>query len=995
MTRTLSSVLLFLTALPGIVRAEKTIIHTAEKPLPPEEAAATMEVPEGFQVTLFAGEPDLKQPIGFCIDDRGRIWVAEAFQYPNHTDQPAADRIVIFEDTDNDGRHDKRTVFYEGLNYVTGIEVGFGGAWVMSPPYFYFIPDRDGDDVPDGKPEVVLDGFGNHSNAHNLANGFAWGPDGWLYGTHGRTNWSMIGKPGTPEEERARFDGGVWRYHPVRKVWEPFADGTTNPWGIDWDDYGQGFVTNCVNPHLFHVIQGAHYEPWRGRKSSEFAYQRIDTIADHRHFVGGDDIRSGLGSDAEDIAGGGHAHCGTMVYLGDNWPKEYRNGIFMNNIHGRRINHDIPKPLGSGYTASHGSDLMRSQDPWYMGVTLRYGPDGGVFISDWSDTGECHSYQNTQRETGRLFKITYGQPKKPDYDLATMNPWELAQLQLHRNDWWVRHARRELQERAAAGEDLGKARAVLLRVLTEGTHSIPQRLRALWALHVIGGIDEDFLREQLANPNEHLRAWSVRLLCETPPPNGKTLEQFALMARHDSSPVVRLELACALQRLSLDAAWPIAEALSQRAEDINDQNLPLMVWYGVEPLVHDDPDRFLALAENSRIPLLRTHAAHRIASLTGEAQQHGIEGIVRLLGEHDDPEFRNDLFAGLFDGFAGRRTVPAPANWSQTYAALQAGGELPEAAVRLALLFDDPAALADIEKIAGDPSADPARRQTALKALIDRRPEKLEPLLFSLLADETMAPLAIRGLAEYDAPDTAGEILERFSTLSTEARQDALQTLASRPAWATALLDAVDSGEVERRAITAFTVRQMSTLKDPALQKRIEANWGGQRPTSGEKAKLLDKLRKELTPETLAAADPSQGRAIFQRTCFACHRLYDEGGSIGPDLTGSQRQNLDYLLENIIDPSLVVSKDFRLNTLTTANGRTVGGFIVSENENAITVQSLNEQIVIPATEVVKREEMKTSMMPEGLLLTLTDEEVRDLIAYLSGTQQAPLPPPVH
>ncbi len=124
---------------------------------------------------------------------------------------------------------------------------------------FYFIPDRDGDDRPDSEPQVLLDGFGNHANAHNMANGFAWGPDGWLYGTHGRTNWSMIGRPGAPDDERVRFDGGVYRYHPVRHVWEPYADGTTNPWGIDWDDYGQSFICNCVNPHLFHVIPGARY----------------------------------------------------------------------------------------------------------------------------------------------------------------------------------------------------------------------------------------------------------------------------------------------------------------------------------------------------------------------------------------------------------------------------------------------------------------------------------------------------------------------------------------------------------------------------------------------------------------------------------------------------------------------------------------------------------------------------------------------------------------
>ena len=410
-------------------------------PLAPDEAAQTMVVPEGFRVTLFAGEPDVQQPIGFCIDDRGRLWVAEAYNYPNHGDRPG-DRIIILEDADGDGRFDKRSVFFEGLNYVTGIEVGFGGAWVMSPPILYFIPDKNGDDQPDSEPVLLLDGFGNHANSHNLANAFSWGPDGWLYGTHGRTNWSKIGKPGTPDAERIRFDGGVYRYHPVRHVWEPFADGTTNPWGIDWDDYGQGFVCNCVDPHLYHVIQGAHYEPWRNRESSRFAYERIATIADHLHFIGKGSVDDGIGTPAEDEAGGGHAHCGTMIYLGDTWPDRYRNTVFMHNLHGRRINNDILRRSGSGYVASHGRDLMRANDSWFMGVTLQYGPDGAVYSSDWSDTGECHSVVNTQRGTGRIFRISYGNPTATRVDLASLSEEALVALQLHRNDVTVHGSNR-------------------------------------------------------------------------------------------------------------------------------------------------------------------------------------------------------------------------------------------------------------------------------------------------------------------------------------------------------------------------------------------------------------------------------------------------------------------------------------------------------------------------------------------------------------------------
>ncbi|MEM7145225.1 MAG: PVC-type heme-binding CxxCH protein [Verrucomicrobiota bacterium] len=585
------------------------------EPLSPEVAAETMGVPAGFEVTLFAGEPDVRQPVGFCIDDRGRLWVAEAYGYPDHSDEEGEDRIVIFEDTDQDGRFDERTVFYDKLNYVTGVEVGFGGAWVMSPPYFYFIADRDGDDVPDGEPELLLDGFGNFANSHNLANGFSWGPDGWLYGTHGRTNWSLPAKPGTPKEEREQFDGGVFRYHPVRHVFEPFADGTTNPWGIDWDDYGQGFICNCVNPHLYYVIQGAHYEPGRGRESSLHAYRRIDTIADHLHYAG-ENWNKAVGNKETLELGGGHAHCGTMVYLGDNWPERYRNTVFMNNVHGRRINHEYLERVGSGYVASHAPDFMMSEDPWYMGVTIRYGPDGGVYVSDWSDTGECHSTRNTRKETGRVYKIDYvaeGAPSWDGVDVSTRANEELVALQAHENDWFVRHARRVLQERATAGADMGAVHEELLALYEGEGVSVPKRLRALWALHVTGGLDETFLAAQLRDESEYVRAWAVRLLCEQGVPSAGVLERFRELAAEGDSPFVRLHLASALQRLPMADRWGLGAALAGRGEDAEDANLPLMIWYGIEPLVNVDMARFVGLVEEAKIPLLWEHVARRVA----------------------------------------------------------------------------------------------------------------------------------------------------------------------------------------------------------------------------------------------------------------------------------------------------------------------------------------------------------------------------------------------
>jgi putative membrane-bound dehydrogenase-like protein len=585
--------------------AKKNPQPVIEKPFTPLEAAKTMQVPRGFNVTLFAGEPDIKQPIAFCIDDRGRLWVAEANNYP---DKKAGkkDRIIILEDTDGDGRHDKRIVFYDKLEYVSGIEVGFGGVWVMSIPNFYFIPDADYNGVPDGEPVVLLDGFGTHANSHTIANGFAWGPDGWLYGTHGITNWSLPGKPGTPKEKRRRFEGGVWRYHPVRHLWEPFAIGTTNPWGIDWNEYGHAFVCNCVNPHLFHIIQGAHYEPARNRPTGRFAYERIPTIADHLHFTNTKTIRAGIGTPEEDAAGGGHAHSGTMIYLGDNWPAKYRGDVFMNNIHGRRINHDRLARKGSGYAASHAPDVMRARDPWFVGVTLAYGPDGGVYVSDFSDTGECHHTRNTQKHTGRIYKITFGKPKPWKGDIGKLNILELVKLQSHPNEWFARHARRVLHERQANTSVLAKT--------LKSSRSVPLRLRALWALRVTGNLDEKKLEGLLQDSSEHLRAWAIQLLCENRKPSEVARAEFARMAHEDKSPLVRLYLASAMQRLLLKQRVPVLAHLLAHTEDKDDQNLPLMYWYATEPVVSADRVAAVKLLTACQIPKVRQFITHRMAT---------------------------------------------------------------------------------------------------------------------------------------------------------------------------------------------------------------------------------------------------------------------------------------------------------------------------------------------------------------------------------------------
>ncbi len=571
-----------------------------DQTVPLAEAAARMTVPPGFKVHPFAGEPHVRQPNAMCVDDRGRLWVAENFSYwsPGGPWKPTGkDTILIFEDTNGDGRFDTRKVFIDTLSFVSGLEIGFGGVWVGSPPNLLFIPDKDGDDKPDGPPQVLLDGWG-YQDQHETLNSFIWGPDGWLYGCHGVFTHSRVGKPGTPDADRVVVNAAVWRYHPARHVFERFAEGTSNPWGVDFDDFGQCFIEACVIPHLWYVVQGARYHRQGGQHSSRFTYDDIKTIADHRH----EGIKKRQG---------GHAHGGLRIVLHDQWPAEWRGKLLVGTIHHHGIYTDAVERKGSGFTGKHVDDFLMANDPYYLGFNHDFGPDGGLYIIDWYDPRACHGQTPEHRETGRIYKITYGDPKKVDVNLARLASAELVKLQLSPNDWYVRHARRILQERGPDPE----AHKALLAILRDNPDPA-RKLRALWALHATGGAPEPLLLDLLKHDHEYVRGWAIQLLCEEKKAPQAALDRFAALAKSDGSPAVRLYLAAAMQRLPLDQRWDVLEALAGLEQDGGDHNLPLMIWYALEPLVPANAARAAQLMSKAKIPRLREFITRRMTAGT-------------------------------------------------------------------------------------------------------------------------------------------------------------------------------------------------------------------------------------------------------------------------------------------------------------------------------------------------------------------------------------------
>ncbi len=966
----------------------------------PAEAAAAMTTPPGFHVDLIAGEPQLHQPVALWVDERSRLWVAEAYSYPGKVgDERARDTLVVFEDRDQDGSFESRTVFHDKFDLISGFAVGHGGVWVGAAPHLFFVPDRNRDLVPDGPPEVVLDGWGLQ-DTHETLNSFTWGPDGWLYGTHGVFTHSKVGAPGTPDADRVPLNAGVWRLEPKSRRFEVFAWGTSNPWGVDFDDRGQAFLACCVIDHLWHMVPGSRSQRQGGTHFDAYPWLQLGTIADHRHYVGKTSDHAWwngrnrpVADVGTDLAGGGHAHCGTLVYKGDAFPAEYRNAVLFANIHGNRINHDRLRRDGSGYLASHAPDLVRANDPWFRGVALRQGANGEVFFIDWYDKNACHrtTPEIWDRTNGRLYRLRYGdQVPTATVALDQLDDTALAGLCAADNDFVGAHARRLLGERPDVDvEALGVLRAGL-RASQDGLVN----LRCLWALRQSGALSPDDLRFALAHAHEDVRGWAVRLLAEDPERFPTLLATLPAHAARETSVSVRLELAAALQRLRGDVRWQLAEALLQFADDDQDRNLPNLLWYGCLPLCAGDPARFVRLVAATHLSKLRRLLWRRAAVDGDAARALLVQEVART------PELRLEILAAFAEAQRERPDLDAPDGWATLAPTLLA---VADAAVRqraadAALAFGDGSLAPLFRERLADPQVATDKRLQTLEALVRLRDADTGPLLARLLDDAAVRRAALAGLANYDLPAATQRILAVLPQLEPTDREVALTTLASRAASAKALLDAMLAETVSQRLLDAVSLRrQLQALGDREVDTLLQRAWGRSLPPNENAAAEIARHKQLLTPEFLAGADHSSGRAIYARTCQACHKLYDVGGTIGPDLTGSNRKDLDYLLANIVDPSAEVGRDYQLVTVRLRDGRTLTGNVLKETKTTVTVRTLagtstlrRDELAAAAPGRPALEYSSLSMIPPGQLLALSQHEIRDLLGYLMGSNQAPI-----
>jgi putative membrane-bound dehydrogenase-like protein len=972
--------------------------------LGPEEARLKFTLPDGFQMRLFASEPMVVNPVAMTWDDRGRLWVLELYEYPlgAKPGQKGRDRIKILEDTDNDGVADKVSVFAEGFNLATGLLLGNGGVYVGQAPHLLFLEDTNGDGKAD-KQTVLLTGFGLEDR-HELLNGFTWGPDGWLYFTHGVFTHSEVRDPANPGASRVVMNGAVARYHPRTHRYEVFADGTSNPWGVDFDATGQAFVSACVIDHFFHLVPGGLYSRQAGQPAYPYAYELLPSIVDHKHHMA--------------------AYAGVQIYQGDQYPAEYRGAAIMGNIHDNSLHWDKLTPVGSSYKAAFVRDFLRANDGWFMPVSTQTGPDGALWVMDWYDKYPCYQNANADpegvdRERGRIWRIVHTGadaskrvPSRPERDmnLEALSSPDLAKVLAHPNSWHRRHAQRILTERgeSAFGRSLHGDNPV--RDLLKNGKSLDGRLAALWTLHTMGLLDDNLADECSTDPEPAIRAWAARTIGEHGyllPYSMRTLGRLA----RDPDPTVRLAVAVACRQLvssrltvNEPPLMPLHEAATggilsdlflTATPTNNDPVLNFMFWMAVEPLVAYDPVHAISFFPGSpgdggagslqHMPLagiVLQKALRRVCDLHEEGT---LSESVIALGKLDDRGAPLIVAAlqGLIEGQRGKALVPSAAavETIRRFAAF-ANKEVSSRAQQLGVLWGDATAYKSSLARVADPSVPEADRISGIRALRSQRSNDTREAMFRVLESPGSDPVkveAIRALGELGGDELALRLLPHWENLSPASRQAAAELMSSREIYISAFLKAAKAGSVKRGDIPPTVVRKLSTHGEPVVRQMAEEVFGKFTASSEEKLKLIAAKRKVVTD---GPVDLEAGHEVAKRTCFICHAMYGEGAQVGPDLTGVGRSSLDALLHNVINPNEIIGQGYENVEVETRDGRTITGRMAENNDSRVRMLLAGGQ-----EEVVARSDVKSlrvtqnSVMPEGLE-QMPDADFRNLIWFI-------------
>jgi putative membrane-bound dehydrogenase-like protein len=852
---------------------------------------------------------------------------------------------------------------------------------VLEPPYLLFYKCSDNTDHPDSeKPEVLLSGFGIE-DTHAIANSLRWGPDGWIYGAQGSTVSAAIihhgidGKPMAGEKPVRIMGQMIWRYHPETRRFEIFAEGGGNAFGIEIDSKGRIYSGhNGGNTRGFHYIQGGYFQKGfdkHGALSNPYTFGYIRQM------------------DHEKVERFTHAF---TIYEGDAFPPEYVGRLFAIAPHMHYVVASEITPAGSTFrTRDIGKVITAGKQPrddWFTPVDIQLGPDGALYIADWY-AAQANHYRSSEGKTnpdlGHVYRLA-GKDAKPAlvFDLGKLSSEELVKQYLgHPNRWYRKQVLRLLGDR--------KDRSLipmLTRMVRENTGQLA--LEAFWALNLSGGFNDAMALEALDHREPHVRRWAVRLIGDGNSGSTELAGKLAAMAKMELDVEVRSQLACTAKRLPTEQALPIIAALFFHDEDAADLHIPRMLWWALEAHAVDRAADLTAM--KNRVywtsplhPEGRTLTENLMQRWAMAGSQEDLTACAKLLNLSPDANHTTRLTTAFERAFEGRPIPPLPDVLAEALG--RTGGRF---AMLLGVRQRDDRAIDAALVIATDSKAKPIDRLQFIRALgdVQAKPDKTVPLLLDLVrsaGDDSLRIGALAAMQKFDAPEAGADVVSAFNALPKSVQPAALSFLASRDEWALALMRAVDSGTIKGRLVPEDVIDRLRSHELPQVARLVALHFPD---TRGSKAELEQKIARFKSTLSAGGGTPLAGKELFygKVACASCHTVFDKGGHIGPDLTSYDRRNLDNMLLAIVNPSAEIREGFEDYIITTKDGRTLDGFKVEEDGKVFILRGTDGQNnVIPVEQIKTRRVSPKSLMPEGLLDGLTEEELRDLFAFLAST----------